>query len=164
VAVGQIRPAQLGDVDAVVALNAELFREDAGPRDPFMDQSWPQREGRAYFTGVLTDRHCCCFLALDDDAPVGYLAGRMRDASSVRPVRIAELESIYVQQGYRSQGLGDRLAQAFLHWASAQRADRAEVVAYAANEPALRFYRRIGFEPKSVALEIGVEPHSSPTR
>jgi GNAT superfamily N-acetyltransferase len=150
------RQAGAGDLDVIAALNAALFREDAGQRDPFTDQSWPQREGRAYFAGLLDRPDTVGYLATCDGAPVGYLVGRIRPPSSVRPVLVAELESMYVQPRFRGLGLGQGLVERFLGWARANRTTRAAVVAYAANQRAISFYRRVGFEPKSLSLEMGV--------
>jgi GNAT superfamily N-acetyltransferase len=152
----RLRQAVAADVDAVVALNAALFREDSGQRDPFTDQTWPQREGRAYFADLLADPDSVCYLATCDDAPVGYLVGRLAKPSSVRPVRVAELESMYVHEPYRGAGLGAKLVERFLDWARANGATRAGVVAYAANQRAIAFYQRAGFEPRSLSLEMTV--------
>ncbi len=64
---------------------------------------------------------------------------------------------MYVLEGYRGQGVGARLVDEFLGWAWSRGAERASVVvAYAANERAIRFYQRAGFRPKSVSLERGI--------
>jgi ribosomal protein S18 acetylase RimI-like enzyme len=152
----QLRQATGDDVDVLVRLNTALFRQDAGQRDPFTDQTWPQREGQAYFAGVLADPDSTCYLATCNDQPAGYLVGRIRPPTSLRPVTVAELESMYVHDRFRSQGIGARLVAQFLGWAKANKASRAAVVAYAANQRAISFYQRIGFQPKSLALEISV--------
>jgi ribosomal protein S18 acetylase RimI-like enzyme len=152
----QVRQANASDVEAVVTLNTALFAEDAASRDPDLDQTWPKREGRAYFAGVLTDPHSVCYLATHDDTPVGYLVARIRPPSPLRPVTLAELESMYVRERYRSQGLGARLVEQFLAWASANHAHRATVTAYAANQRAISFYQRVGFQPKRLSLEMGI--------
>lgn len=149
----EIRAAGLDDIDVIAALNGALFAEDAGQRDPLMDQGWPAREGRAYFADLLGGPHNVGFVAQEGGETVGYLVGRLREPARVRPVRIASLESIFVQEEHRSQGIGEQLTARFLDWARQQGADRVEVVAYAANEAAIRFYRRLGFIPHNVVLE-----------
>lgn len=72
------------DLDAIVALNAALFREDAGQRDPFMDQAWPRREVRAYFAGLLADPDSICYLATADDEPVAEMVPKVRPTSPLR--------------------------------------------------------------------------------
>ncbi len=134
----RVRRAGEGDVPEVVGLSAALFREDAGQRDPSMNLDWPAEEGRGYFAGLEA---------------VGYLAGRLRDADTLRPVGVAELESMYVREGSRDSGVGARLVEEFLGWARERGAERASVTAYAANERAIRFYERLGFAARSLSLE-----------
>jgi GNAT superfamily N-acetyltransferase len=152
----QLRQAGAADVDAVVALHAALLREDAGQRDPFMDQTWPGREGRSYFADLLADAGSVGFLATRDGTTVGYLVGRVAQPTSLRPVRVAHLESMYVDEPFRSTGVGGRLVERFLDWARANQASRAAVSAFAANHRAIAFYQRNGFEARSLSLETAV--------
>ncbi len=69
---------------------------------------------------------------------------------------MAELESLYVEEAYRSQGVGRQLAQRFLEWAREQGVERMKGTAYVANERAVVFYRKTGFVPKSLTLELGL--------
>ena len=97
-----------------------------------------------------------CLLALSGGAKVAYLAGHVRGATPLRPVRVAELQSMYVEAAERSRGVGARLVEGFVAWAGDRGTERVSVTAYAANEGALRFYRRVGFAEKSVSLERGL--------
>ncbi len=151
-----IRRAGVADVPLLVALSDGLFQEDAGQRDPFMNLAWPRQEGNGYFSQRVRDERCLPLLALVQGEAVGYLLGYLKPPSTLRPVRVAELESMYVKPGRRSQGIGQRLVDRFLSWARGQGAKRVSVTAYAANERALAFYRRNGFVPKSVTLERGL--------
>jgi ribosomal protein S18 acetylase RimI-like enzyme len=63
------------------------------------------------------------------------------------------LESIYVAEDVRGQGVGGLLTEQFLTWAREQQAAFVSVSAYAANEAAQRFYQRHGFVPQSVTLQ-----------
>ncbi len=71
-------------------------------------------------------------------------------------MKLAELESMYVRQPYRSQGVGRQLASEFVQWAKQRGIQRISVTAYAANNRAIAFYRELGFEPKSLLLEQGI--------
>lgn len=152
----RIRTARAEDVEDIVALNAALFREDAGTRDPFTHVGWPGEEGRGHFLRLVRREEAVCLLAVDGDVTVGYLAGYVREPTSLRPVSVAELESMYVSGEHRSGGVGGRLVDAFRAWAGGWGAGRMSVTAYAANEGTLRFYRRVGFEPRNVSLELGL--------
>lgn len=141
------------DVEELVRLNARLFLEDAGIRDPHTDTSWPARHGREHFMGLLSRDDAVCLLALREGAKVGYLGGYVKEATPLRPVRVAELQSMYVEENERGRGVGGRLVQGFFAWARVREVGRVSVTAYAANDAALRFYRRIEFVDRSVSLE-----------
>jgi GNAT superfamily N-acetyltransferase len=87
---------------------------------------------------------------------IGYLVGYLKPSSSLRPVRIAELESMYVGEEHRSQEVGQQLVSRFLEWVREQGAERVSVTAYVANEGAVSFYKRMGFIPKNLTLELGL--------
>jgi GNAT superfamily N-acetyltransferase len=135
-----------------VSLSDALVREDAGSRDPTMNLQWATQEGQGYFADLLADDAAACWLAeyVIGEEPVGYLAGRLGEGNSLRTVRVATLESMYVRREFRGWGTGSKLVERFLSWAREREALRASVTAYATNEGAVRFYVREGFYPKNV--------------
>ena len=145
-----------GDVESLVRLCGALFREDAGTRDPWTDLCWPDKYGWEHFAGLVSRDDAICLLALSGLTPVGYLAGLIRHPTTLRPVRIAELQSMYVAESCRSEGLGEDLFNGFCVWARDCSAGRMSVTAYASNEAAIRFYERFGFRPRNVSLELGL--------
>lgn len=145
--------AGMEDVEELVRLNARLFLEDAGVRDPHTDTSWPARHGREHFLGLLSRDDAVCLLALREGAKVGYLGGYVKEATPLRPVRVAELQSMYVEESERDRGVGTRLVQGFFAWARGLEVGRVSVTAYAANGRAVGFYQRLGFMDRSVSLE-----------
>ena len=151
-----IRQATKNDVPTLVRLNHALFLEDAGQRDPFMDLDWPLKEGEAYFNKHMLSPKSIALLAEIDGKTVGYLIGYLRGVSTLRPIQMAELESMFVEKVYRSQTIGEQLVQSFLIWAEKHGAERVSVTAYTANEGAVSFYERQGFLSKSTTLEIGL--------
>ena len=151
-----IRRAGPEDVSEIVSLNHSLFQEDAGTRDPYTNLNWPREGGSEYFSGLLGSERVLCLLAESGGETVGYLVGYKKEKSSLRPVDAAELESMYVREGYRSLGVGKRLVDEFLRWLGQQGVERVSVTAYAANERAISFYEKLGFEPKNLSLEMGV--------
>lgn len=152
----QIRLAELSDLHEVVELNHALFQEDAGQRDPFTNLNWAHQEGEEHFARLIATEGELCLVAELDGQVIGYLAGRVRGPSSIRPIRSADLESVFVVASIRGRGVGRALIEAFLPWCGQQGAERVSVTAYASNEGAVRLYRRLGFEPKEVALERSV--------
>lgn len=154
----QIRKAEPEDVPGIVGLSDALFREDAGSRDQTMNLEWAAQEGQDYFADLLADGAAGCWLAehVPGGEAIGYLAGRLGEANSLRTVRVATLESMYVREGFRGRGAGSRLVEIFLSWASDRGARQASVTAYAANEGAVRFCEREGFYLKNVTLDQSV--------
>ncbi len=152
-----VRQAEVRDVAGIVELSGALFREDAGSRDPSMNLGWPEEEeGREYFSALVTDEDRVCLIAESGGEVVGYLAGRMGEGDTLRPVRIAELESMHVREGFRSGGVGASLAAEFLRWAAGKGAERSSVTAYAANVRAISFYESLGFRSMRLSLEMDV--------
>jgi GNAT superfamily N-acetyltransferase len=145
-----VSPVTEGDIDALVVSVAGLFAEDAGRHDPTMDLRWPEREGSAYYSGLLGDQACLLLLARDDDQAVGHLVGRLSGPDSLRTQGLAVLESMRVAPGARRAGVGSLLVRHFFTWARHGGAQQASVTAYAANDAALRFYARHGFSARSV--------------
>ncbi|MGW5721152.1 GNAT family N-acetyltransferase [Amycolatopsis sp. NPDC003865] len=142
------------DVPELVASAAALFAEDAGSRDPRMDLGWPDREGAAYYQGLVRDEKALCLLArAEDGAAAGHLIGRLLPVSSLRPTAVrAALESMRVAAEHRREGVGEALVSAFVDWARERGANELIVQAYAANDGAVAFYRAQGFRPFEVTL------------
>lgn len=151
-----IRQAGAGDVAKVVELSGALFREDAGSRDPSTNLGWPEEEGHEYFSALVSGTNCVCFFAESGGEIVGYMAGRMKEGHTLRPMRIAELESMYVREEHRSLGFGAKLAAEFLRWAEGKGTERSSVTAYATNDRAISFYECLGFRPMRLSLELEV--------
>ncbi len=77
----------------------------------------------------------------------------VREAMSVRPARVAELQSMYVEEDERGRDVGTRLVEGFFTWAGGRGVARVSVAADAANGRAVNFYRRLGFADRSVSLK-----------
>lgn len=141
------------DLDDLVHLGAQLFREDAAEHDSFIDLTWSEREGRDDFLQLLASPSSLVLVARNGDrAAVGHLVGYTFASSPTRqPVTFAELRSMYVTAEHRSQGVGRRMAQEFLSWARAKGCVQANVSSYVANDRAQEFYEQLGFTPLSVS-------------
>jgi GNAT superfamily N-acetyltransferase len=148
-----IRRAGAADVAGLVALSAALFVEDGATRDRLRNQGWPRENGQPWIEGLLATPDAFILVAASPDGTaVGHLIGQFYAASTMWTGARTELISTYVMPEYRGQNVGGRLVEAFFAWSRERRAERFHVTAYAANEPAIRFYRRHGFAPLSVEL------------
>jgi GNAT superfamily N-acetyltransferase len=81
-----------------------------------MNINWPQEEGEAYFSAFIRRPQHICLLAEADGETAGYLAGYLEQPDSLRPVKSAELDSMYVKEEHRDKGIGERLVQGFFTW------------------------------------------------
>lgn len=151
-----VRSAQSSDVEEIVRLSGALFREDSGTRDPYTNSDWARQEGEGYFSNHVASDQSFTAVVEVDGTIIGYLVGYLRQPHSVRPVRIAELESMFVIPSERNSGLGQQLVEAFLSWSRERNAQRVSVTAFASNAGAIRFYQRCGFEPHNLTLERSV--------
>jgi GNAT superfamily N-acetyltransferase len=146
-----VTEATLDRIPDLVSSVDGLFAEDAGRHDPGMDLDWPRREGVAYYAGLLGNETALCLLA-DSGGPAGHLIGRIT-SSDLRPGGVtAVLESLRVAPAFRRAGVGSALLAEFLAWARRKHANRLKVTAFAANDAAIAFYRRHGFEPFELTL------------
>ena len=153
----QIKVATPADLDTIVGFSHKLFQEDAGQRDPLTNINWAPEYGHDYFRPMITDEMFLCLLAEVEKNDVGFLIGYLKKPSDVRPIKSAELHSMFVNQAVRSQKIGEALARYFLQWAKDNGSIRASVSAYASNDRAIKFYQSLGFAPKSLSQEINLD-------
>jgi GNAT superfamily N-acetyltransferase len=153
----RVRKAERADMQSVVELSFALFQEDAGQRDPFVNLDWPRQEGEEYYAGIASGHHSVCFVAEVDGSVVGFLTGYVEKMTSLRPVPMAELESMFVRKSFRGQRIGTQLVDSFLAWCREKGTQRVSVTAYSANSRAIEFYKGLGFEPRNLTLEVGLD-------
>lgn len=150
-----VREASMDEIEEVAGLNAALFREDAGRRDDSVNLGWPVEEGWEHFVGLVASEEGSCLISSSEEEIAGYLAGYVRDGSTLRPARVAELESMYVREEYRG---GAWARSWWTHFsggpATGERSKRRSRPTRRTR--ALRLYRREGFRQKSTSLEMGL--------
>ncbi|MFE6622224.1 GNAT family N-acetyltransferase [Streptomyces sp. NPDC057740] len=147
-----VRKAEQADVEGFVACSSALFAEDAGTRDPSINVDWPREHGPQRFAAGIADPNRLLLVADRDGDVLAHLTGVVGEASTMKPVKVATLVSMYVRPEYRGDRIGGRLIGEFLAWARAAGAGQAEVTAYSSNTGAIRFYERNGFTSQSVTL------------
>ena len=131
-----IQKAEAKDVHAVAKLSCQL---------------WPDNtveEMRSELAGIIAKPDAAFFLAYEDDVPVGFAQCQLRydyvEGTDSSPV--GYLEGIYVEEGYRKQGIARELLSACESWAKekdcAEFASDCELV----NVQSLQFHLSVGFE------------------
>lgn len=107
---------------------------------------YPFSYRKAYLAGKANCGELRIFIAESDDHPIGYCV------ASLDTEYHGEIESIFVMEGHRSQGLGDALMRAALGWLDANGATSKSISVVFGNEAAHAFYARYGFFPRSTRL------------
>jgi ribosomal protein S18 acetylase RimI-like enzyme len=64
-----------------------------------------------------------------------------------------EIESLYVDPGFRGSGIGKRLMKNALQWMEKHKVETKKIVVFAGNENVLDFYELYGFYPRYLVLQ-----------
>jgi ribosomal protein S18 acetylase RimI-like enzyme len=99
------------------------------------DAEWLQRTER------WSGQRGIGFLAMDGDAACG-IAGSFLDQSDASR---AQLISMWTAPTHRRRGVGRLLVNEVLNWARSRNARNLLLLVTSPNEPAIRFYERLGF-------------------
>jgi len=78
---------------------------------------------------------------------IGYCISSISDESE------GEVDSLYLDDNYRSSGIGNKLMERALTWMDEMGVKTKKIMVAAGNEDTLSFYSRYGFFPKHIILE-----------
>jgi ribosomal protein S18 acetylase RimI-like enzyme len=82
-----------------------------------------------------------CYIAMEEGAPCGIIAGYLDDHDPPRP----NVASMWVAPAYRRTGLGTRLLNEVQQWAESLGVPQLRLMVTSGNESAMHFYERFGF-------------------
>jgi len=88
------------------------------------------------------------------DKPLGYIFGyRQFKKGKIYNKDILILEALYVEKGYRNQGVGKLLLESFENWAKQKYEDYViEITHIATNANARKFYEKMGYSTSKITL------------
>jgi ribosomal protein S18 acetylase RimI-like enzyme len=101
----------------------------------FTDSEWLARIER------MNGKAGVGFLAMDGEAACGIAGSFLYENDSTR----AQLISMWTAPTHRHQGIGRQLINEILNWAHLRNARTLLLMVTSNNEPAIRFYERLGF-------------------
>lgn len=146
-----IRRASESDLPHLQALNQKLFEKECRDYDQALQVSWPyDTAGEKYFREAIQNNYVA--VAECNGEIVGYLAGSF-GSRSYRNECYAEVDNMFVEPGFRSCGVGGLLMKDFLQYCKKSGVEVVKVTAYAANEAAIKFYRKNGFADFELTLK-----------
>lgn len=73
--------------------------------------------------------------------------------SSISKENVGEVDSIYLDNRYRSSGIGSKLMERALNWMDEKGVETKKIVVAVGNEDLLSFYERYNFFPRHLILE-----------
>lgn len=140
------------DIDRIrplwIQLNEYMCARATTFRSHFEQMSFDQR--KAYFKKVAESGTLRLDLAYADQKKgryVGYCV------SSLSAEKNGEIESIFVEDPYRSWGIGTALMTKALSWLDENGSVRNRISASDGNEEVWEFYKKFGFYPRLTVLE-----------
>jgi len=90
---------------------------------------------------------------LDNNAIIGYIAGKIRKVNSCFQQKRALLDNMIVNEHYRSLGIGTLLADQFKKWCQDNQVEEILVDVFAKNNQGINFYKNNGFADYEVLLK-----------
>ena len=141
----------IGGIDLIRFLWNKLNEHHRSNARVFWDHNtqWTFDDRKIYFTRLAGTGQLRIDLAFDPVSGqyVGYCV------SSLSPDMTGEIESVYVDVAYQSQGIGTSLMNLALTWLDTNGSVRNRVSVADGNEKAFAFYRKFGFHPRMTVLE-----------
>lgn len=133
-----IRRAGKPDIDAMTSLLQELFSIETD----FVIDVGKQKAGLMLLLADTDKR--MVFVAADDQELAGMVTAQLV-VSTAAGGHAALLEDMVVREKLRSRGIGAALFEAVQAWAAEKNAKRLQLLADERHEPALAFYKKLGF-------------------
>lgn len=134
----RIEQAKHADIPALVALLAQLFTLESD----FQPDAAKQTAGLRLI--VENPAQGCIFVLRSEGQVVG-MANALITISTAEGCTVLILEDVIVAAPIRGKGLGAHLVKHVLEWARERGFPRVTLLADRYNEPALKFYEKLGF-------------------
>ncbi len=147
----EYRQTNIAGIELIRPLWIQLNRHHHTNARAFRDiyARWTFDDRKAYFVKISERGSLRIDLAFDPEP--GLYAGYC--VSSLSEDRAGEIESFYVEETYRSLGIGTNLMTRALAWLNNNGSIRNRVSVADGNEDAFPFYRKFGFYPRMTVLE-----------
>ena len=140
-----IRLATFKDIEPMCRLYNAFFAYNAGLRPEYCKAS---QESGDYPQSVIASENADIFVAVEGDAPVGFIHIRKAQTppfDSVVPRHYAEIIDFFVSDSHREKGLGSKLMEAAKQWSIARNLDYIELSVLSNAKEALCFYEHKDF-------------------
>jgi len=152
----EIKKAKITDLQKIQELNSILLKEeyDKYP-DKYINLDWSfsEESTQSFKNSILSD-DCYTLIVIVENNIVGLLSGGITKGETYRNLpKIAELGIIFVLKEYRSQGIGQKLFDAFFKWCIENNVKKIRLEVSAQNENAIKLYKKNGFWEYTLIME-----------
>jgi ribosomal protein S18 acetylase RimI-like enzyme len=153
----EIRTATMDDYEAICSLFSELDAYHVGVDPETFQASDGLPRPLERVKAFLDEEDKAFYVAAYEGVIVGFLNCELADSPDLpmfRPRRFVKVQSVFVTREQRRQGIARRLIEEAKRWARSKEADKLELSVYAANQPAVEAYRRLGFRDLKQTMEV----------
>jgi GNAT superfamily N-acetyltransferase len=147
----RIRPATQQDLGACLELFGILY-ELQSPMWMFQVEPDVVEHVAARYRRLAAERDALHLVAEADGRMVGMALGEVVRASRISEERALEVSNVVVLPSHRGQGIARRLLAGLAAFAGERGVPWLMLRTFAANEPALRFWRGAGFAPRVIQM------------
>ena len=150
-----IRRAVDSDIDTVQMFGSKLLDFERENYDSSLDKNWAfSDEAKEKYLVAIREKYVA--IAEADNQPIGFLIGNIIPPrpGDARQIKQAYIQNIYVEEKQRSTGVGRKLIEEFKSYCEKESVNRLNVSVLATNKVANDFYKRVGFNPRSINLYL----------
>ena len=72
--------------------------------------------------------------------------------ATINAAKLGEVDSVYVEEPYRGQGIGTELIRIALNWMEENKASKTKIHVLESNQQALKLYRALGFKVRQLEM------------
>jgi ribosomal protein S18 acetylase RimI-like enzyme len=149
-------------LDSIAPLWRKLTRHHAGISvyfsDEFLAMRWPSRRADLLQKSREGGLHISLASAPGRKQLLGYCVAVIDKRGH------GEIESLYVDDGFRGKGAGSALVNPIITWFEKKKVKSTSVNVAIGNESAFEFYRKWGFHPRVTSLVRRKKKKNSPQR
>ena len=150
-----LRKAKTVDLGIIQDFNNKLCAKEHHDFDLTINPNFAKtEEGESYFKSSIESEKKLVLIAEDEGKPVGYIIGGTQAVGDFRNMaNMCEADNMWVDESYRSRGIGKQLMDGLEAWAKEKGIKRMRVLASSKNEKGINFYKREGFREYDLILE-----------
>ncbi|HBG81878.1 TPA: hypothetical protein DDW69_03490 [candidate division CPR2 bacterium] len=150
----KIRKATIEDFEGVKRLFVLLFVQHS-EYNYGLETDWPgESKGEECIKNFLTNPKHYTLVCEEDNQIVGYLTGSLEESPDyLRSLRIAEINTTFIDERFRNKKIGSELTNRFTIWAKENGANTLIVDVLSENSRGINFYKLNGFNDYRVIIK-----------